>query len=56
MTYERGTLYLGRDPVPFVMDFNRDGLPDLLAGNADGEVWFVPGTVQEAPVRPPAGE
>jgi hypothetical protein len=49
VTYERGTLYLGRDPVPCVVDFNRDGLPDLLVGNADGEVWFVPGAVRETP-------
>jgi len=45
VTYTRGTLYLGRNPVPFVVDFNHDGLPDLLVGNGDGEVWFVPGTV-----------
>ncbi len=49
VTYERGTLYLGPDPVPCVVDFNHDGLPDLLAGNADGEVWFVPGMVPETP-------
>ncbi len=49
VTYERGTLYVGRDPVPCVVDFNRDGLPDLLVGNADGEIWFVPGTVRGAP-------
>jgi hypothetical protein len=47
--YERGTLYLGRTPVPCVVDFNHDGLPDLLVGNADGEVWFVPGTIPAVP-------
>ena len=56
VTYERGTLYLGRNPVPFVVDFNHDGLPDLLVGNADGEVWFVPGTVSPAAVGPQTGE
>lgn len=47
--YERGTLYLGRNPVPCVVDFNHDGLPDLLVGNADGEVWFVPGMIPASP-------
>jgi hypothetical protein len=47
VTYERGTLYLGMNPVPCVVDFDRDGLPDLLVGNADGEVWFVPGVAEE---------
>jgi hypothetical protein len=56
VSYTRGTLYLGRDPVPCVVDFNHDGLPDLLAGNSDGEVWFVPGTVPDAPVGRQGGE
>jgi len=47
VTYLRGTLYLGMNPVPCVVDLDRDGLPDLLVGNADGEVWFVPGIAEE---------
>ncbi|HLG22860.1 MAG TPA: FG-GAP-like repeat-containing protein, partial [Candidatus Manganitrophaceae bacterium] len=35
-----GPLYAGVHSTPFVIDFNNDGLRDILAGNASGELYL----------------
>jgi hypothetical protein len=35
-------LDLGRGTSPFIYDWNHDGLSDLIVGNTDGVVYFVP--------------
>ncbi|MDX9974587.1 MAG: VCBS repeat-containing protein [FCB group bacterium] len=37
---ENARLYAGTLPVPNVVDWDGDGLPDLVSGNSDGKVLF----------------
>ena len=57
---ERGAkLYAGSLPVPNVVDFDGDGLPDIVTGNSEGRVLFfrnigTPGKPSFAPGQPVA--
>jgi hypothetical protein len=43
-TYAWSGIAVGQSSVPFVVDLNRDGLPDLLIGEYNGNINFFPNT------------
>jgi len=42
---------VGKDAAPFLVDFNNDGLNDLLVGNASGEIILFKGEIAEGDER-----
>jgi hypothetical protein len=49
LTGDNGALNVGTRSTPFAVDFDEDGLTDLLTGNAQGEVTVFLGSVVSAP-------
>ncbi|MBL7791895.1 MAG: T9SS type A sorting domain-containing protein [Saprospiraceae bacterium] len=43
-TYAWSGIAVGQSSVPFIVDLNRDGLPDLLIGEYNGNINFFPNT------------